>query len=139
VLLCITHPNNLIDLLLVASVLPRKVYYLATAALSTTCSSRGSSSPWRDSHLPGADSAREAASGWGMADDHGLPALRVRGGCELPPYYLPAWLARRLARRQTDYATIRLLASVVAFLSRAFEMKRSDWTLVHYSGGTELH
>jgi len=33
VLLCINHPNNLIDSLLVGSVLPRKVYYLATAAL----------------------------------------------------------------------------------------------------------
>ena len=33
VLLCINHPNNLIDSLLVAAVLPRKVHYLATAAL----------------------------------------------------------------------------------------------------------
>jgi 1-acyl-sn-glycerol-3-phosphate acyltransferase len=33
VLLCINHPNNLIDSLLVGSVLPRKVHYLATAAL----------------------------------------------------------------------------------------------------------
>jgi len=33
VLLCINHPNNLIDSLLVAGVLPRKVHYLATAAL----------------------------------------------------------------------------------------------------------
>ncbi len=33
VLLCINHPNNFIDSLLVASVLPRKVHYLATAAL----------------------------------------------------------------------------------------------------------
>jgi 1-acyl-sn-glycerol-3-phosphate acyltransferase len=33
VLLCINHPNNLIDLLLVGSVLPRKVHYLAAAAL----------------------------------------------------------------------------------------------------------
>src|SRR4029453_9942325 len=32
-LLCINHPNNLIDSLLVGSVLPRKVHYLATAAL----------------------------------------------------------------------------------------------------------
>ena len=31
------------------------------------------------------------------------------------PYYVPRWLARRLARRETDYATIRLLASIVAF------------------------
>ena len=32
VLLCINHPNNLIDSLLVGGVLPRKVHYLATAA-----------------------------------------------------------------------------------------------------------
>jgi Flp pilus assembly protein TadB len=31
------------------------------------------------------------------------------------PYYLPGWLARRTSRRPTDYATTRLLASVVAF------------------------
>ena len=33
VLLCINHPNNLIDSLLVSAVLPRKVHYLTTAAL----------------------------------------------------------------------------------------------------------
>src|ERR1051325_2408667 len=33
VLLCINHPNNLIDSLLVGSVLPREVHYLANAAL----------------------------------------------------------------------------------------------------------
>ncbi len=33
VLLCINHPNNLIDSLLVAAVLRRKVHYLATSAL----------------------------------------------------------------------------------------------------------
>src|SRR5262245_11615136 len=33
VLLCINHPNNLIDSLLVAAVVPRVVHYLATAAL----------------------------------------------------------------------------------------------------------
>ena len=31
VLLCINHPNNLIDSLLVGAVVPRKVHYLATA------------------------------------------------------------------------------------------------------------
>ena len=31
------------------------------------------------------------------------------------PYYVPRWLAHRMARKETDYATIRLLASVVAF------------------------
>src|SRR5687768_7834138 len=33
VLLCINHPNNLIDSLLVGAIVPRKVHYLATAAL----------------------------------------------------------------------------------------------------------
>lgn len=33
VLLCINHPNNLIDSLLVGAVVPRKVHYLATGAL----------------------------------------------------------------------------------------------------------
>ena len=32
------------------------------------------------------------------------------------PYFLPGWLAGRTSRRPTDYATPRLLASVVAFL-----------------------
>jgi len=30
------------------------------------------------------------------------------------PYFVPRWLARRVARKETDYATIRLLASIVA-------------------------
>jgi 1-acyl-sn-glycerol-3-phosphate acyltransferase len=30
------------------------------------------------------------------------------------PYFLPRWISRRLARKETDYATTRLLASVVA-------------------------
>ena len=31
------------------------------------------------------------------------------------PYFLPRWLARTLAHKETDYATTRLLASIVAF------------------------
>ena len=31
------------------------------------------------------------------------------------PYLIPRWLARRMARKETDYATVRFLASVVAF------------------------
>jgi 1-acyl-sn-glycerol-3-phosphate acyltransferase len=30
------------------------------------------------------------------------------------PYFLPRWLTRRMARKETDYATIRLLTSIVA-------------------------
>src|SRR5262245_56076021 len=33
VLLCVNHPNNLVDSLLVGAVLPRKVHYLANASL----------------------------------------------------------------------------------------------------------
>jgi len=53
----------------------------------------------------------------GHADHRGSPALRVRRGRELPPSLPPGWLAGRTSRRQTDYATTRLLASVVAFRS----------------------
>jgi hypothetical protein len=31
------------------------------------------------------------------------------------PYYVPRWLAQLTARRETDYATTRLLASIVAY------------------------
>lgn len=45
----------------------------------------------------------------------GLPAFVYGAAVNALPYYLPRWLSRRLARKETDYATIRLLASVVAF------------------------
>jgi len=31
------------------------------------------------------------------------------------PYFVPRWLARRIAKKETDYATTRLLASIVSF------------------------
>ena len=31
------------------------------------------------------------------------------------PYYVPRWLSRRMAHKETDYMTIRLLASIVAY------------------------
>src|SRR6267143_1131027 len=31
------------------------------------------------------------------------------------PYLVPRWLAQHMARKETDYATVRLLASIVAF------------------------
>jgi len=31
------------------------------------------------------------------------------------PYLVPRWLSRRMARKETDYATVRLLSSIVAF------------------------
>ncbi len=45
----------------------------------------------------------------------GLPLFTYGAAVNFLPYYLPGWLAGRMSRRQTDYATIRLLASVVAF------------------------
>jgi 1-acyl-sn-glycerol-3-phosphate acyltransferase len=45
----------------------------------------------------------------------GLPFFGYGALVNALPYFVPRWLARRLARKETDYATIRLLASVVAF------------------------
>jgi glycerol-3-phosphate O-acyltransferase / dihydroxyacetone phosphate acyltransferase len=45
----------------------------------------------------------------------GLPLFAYGAAVNFLPYYLPGWLAGRMARRVTDYATIRLLASVLAF------------------------
>ena len=44
-----------------------------------------------------------------------LPLFAYGAAVSFLPYYLPGWLAGRMSRRPTDYATIRLLASVVAF------------------------
>ncbi|RPH79934.1 MAG: hypothetical protein EHM88_13495 [Candidatus Rokuibacteriota bacterium] len=45
----------------------------------------------------------------------GLPFFGYGAVVNALPYYVPRWLARRMARKETDYATIRLLASIVAF------------------------
>jgi 1-acyl-sn-glycerol-3-phosphate acyltransferase len=45
----------------------------------------------------------------------GLPFFGYGAVVNALPYYVPRWLAHRLARKETDYATIRLLASIVAF------------------------
>lgn len=45
----------------------------------------------------------------------GLPFFAYGLGVNGLPYLLPRWLARRTARKETDYATTRLLASIVAF------------------------
>jgi hypothetical protein len=45
----------------------------------------------------------------------GLPLFAYGAAVNFLPYYLPGWLAGRMSRKPTDYATIRLLASVVAF------------------------
>jgi len=45
----------------------------------------------------------------------GLPLFSYGAAVNFLPYYLPGWLAGRMSRRQTDYATTRLFASIVAF------------------------
>jgi glycerol-3-phosphate O-acyltransferase / dihydroxyacetone phosphate acyltransferase len=45
----------------------------------------------------------------------GLPFFGYGAVVNALPYYIPRWLAHRMARKETDYATIRLLASIVAF------------------------
>jgi hypothetical protein len=45
----------------------------------------------------------------------GLPLFSYGAAVNFLPYYVPGWLAGRMSRRQTDYATTRLFASVVAF------------------------
>ena len=58
----------------------------------------------------------------------GLPLFAYGAAVNFLPYYLPGWLAGRMSRRLTDYATIRLLASVVAFpLFWALETALVGW------------
>jgi 1-acyl-sn-glycerol-3-phosphate acyltransferase len=45
----------------------------------------------------------------------GFPLFAYGALTSALPYYVPRALARRIARKETDYATIRLLASIVAF------------------------
>ena len=45
----------------------------------------------------------------------GLPIFLYGVVVNALPYLIPRWLARTLAHKETDYATIRLLSSVVAF------------------------
>jgi 1-acyl-sn-glycerol-3-phosphate acyltransferase len=45
----------------------------------------------------------------------GLPVFAYGLAVTGLPYLIPRWLARRMARKETDYATVRLLASIVAF------------------------
>jgi 1-acyl-sn-glycerol-3-phosphate acyltransferase len=51
------------------------------------------------------------ASGWAVI---GLPVFLYGALVNALPYAIPRWLAHAFARKETDYATIRLLASVVA-------------------------
>jgi glycerol-3-phosphate O-acyltransferase / dihydroxyacetone phosphate acyltransferase len=58
----------------------------------------------------------------------GLPLFSYGAAVNFLPYYLPGWLAGRMSRKQTDYATTRLFASVVAFpLFWALETSLVGW------------
>jgi glycerol-3-phosphate O-acyltransferase/dihydroxyacetone phosphate acyltransferase len=58
----------------------------------------------------------------------GFPLFAYGAVVNFLPYYLPGWLAGRMSRRPTDYATTRLLASVVAFpLFWALETSLVGW------------
>jgi 1-acyl-sn-glycerol-3-phosphate acyltransferase len=45
----------------------------------------------------------------------GFPVAAYGAAVNALPYLIPRWLSRRLARKETDYATVRLLTSVIAF------------------------
>jgi 1-acyl-sn-glycerol-3-phosphate acyltransferase len=63
--------------------------------------------------LAGTPAARRLrASGVALV---GLPLFAYGAAVNALPYYLPRWLSRGLARKETDYATVRLLSSIVAF------------------------
>jgi glycerol-3-phosphate O-acyltransferase / dihydroxyacetone phosphate acyltransferase len=69
---------------------------------------------------------RRVARSWQTVVE--LPLFAYGAAVNFLPYYLPGWLARRTSRRQTDYATTRLLASVVAFpLFWALETSLVGW------------
>jgi 1-acyl-sn-glycerol-3-phosphate acyltransferase len=45
----------------------------------------------------------------------GLPLFVYGAAVNALPYFVPRWLAHRMAHKETDYATVRFLASIVAF------------------------
>jgi glycerol-3-phosphate O-acyltransferase / dihydroxyacetone phosphate acyltransferase len=53
--------------------------------------------------------------GRGGAAVVGFPLFVYGAAVNALPYLLPRWIARRTARKETDYATTRLLVSVVAY------------------------
>ena len=56
---------------------------------------------------------RRLRRGWQASA--GLPLFAYGAVVSGLPYLVPRWVARRMARKETDYATTRLLASIVAF------------------------
>jgi 1-acyl-sn-glycerol-3-phosphate acyltransferase len=62
----------------------------------------------------------------------GFPVFAYGAAVNAVPYFVPRWLAHRMAHKETDYATIRLLASVVAFpVAWGLEV----WLVARLAGG----
>ncbi|MBI2527568.1 MAG: 1-acyl-sn-glycerol-3-phosphate acyltransferase [Candidatus Rokubacteria bacterium] len=57
--------------------------------------------------------AEQLRRGWQASA--GLPLFAYGAVVSGVPYLVPRWVARRMSRKETDYATTRLLASMVAF------------------------
>jgi 1-acyl-sn-glycerol-3-phosphate acyltransferase len=66
----------------------------------------------RRAHAGRRRTRRRALSTWRAVV--GFPFFAYGAIVNALPYYVPRSIARRLARKETDYATIRLLASIVA-------------------------
>ena len=64
-------------------------------------------------HLTRARLPRRIVTGWEAV--LGLPVFLYGFAVNALPYYLPRWLAHRTAHKETDYATTRFLASIVAY------------------------
>jgi glycerol-3-phosphate O-acyltransferase / dihydroxyacetone phosphate acyltransferase len=56
---------------------------------------------------------RQVVTGWEAV--LGFPIFAYGVAVNWLPHYVPRWIAHRVARRETDYATTRFLAAVVAF------------------------
>jgi hypothetical protein len=63
--------------------------------------------------IEGAHLPRRIAMGWTAV--LGLPVFAYGYLVNALPFYVPRWLARHTARKETDYATTRLLASIAAY------------------------
>jgi len=98
VLLCINHPNNLIDSLLVGAVVPRKVHYLAAARF------------FRNPLLASFLTAVGVIAIYRRQDD---PIFAYGAAVNALPYLVPRWIAHRVTTEETDYATARFLSSIV--------------------------
>src|SRR2546426_566184 len=87
--------------------------------------------------------ARRIRLGWQAVV--GLPLFAYGASVNLLPYWIPRWTARRMARKETDYATWRFLASVVAYptfwgiegwlVARVFGAPTAGGAVVPWRGG----